>query len=772
MNTLFCVGNTHFDPVWLWRWEEAMASILSTFRSALDRMDEDPEFHYSFSTPPVFEWVKRVDPALWERIRQRMLEGRWEAAEGWWLQPDCYSGQGESYIRQGLLGQRWLKENLGFYAKTVFNIDSFGHPNTLPQLLKKSGVSNYVTCRPEPKFVELPSPRFIWQGTDGSWVEAYRSVDPYSKALAGQLEEMSAADENRMVVFGVTNHGGAPVKRDLETIRERENARCATIEEFFAATPASNVVTQELLTGDFGPYANHIPVKADNRDAEFALLNAEAVSVLTGEDHRETLKKAWQDVCFNQFHDILGGACIREAYRDTAQQVGRATANAEEITRFGLQKLTNRLQMPGKNGENAWNVVLWNLNGADWKGLCEAEVQWLHEFPAYTGQILLEDADGNRVRCQSIPAKAVIAGFRTRFVFPAEIPAMGCRAYKVIQTGEPFTDTVQRPTERIDSERFCFEFDERGLLRSVREKKSGKLLLSDVCLPRALADEGDTWAFNIDAFGPVLEPFTGGAPELLEDGPVRTVLSTKLRFRDSLLELRWVIPADADWFEVRYRVNWNETHTALKLTLPVEDPAHTAAVPAGKVRRGEAAAERPLGGWLQTAGPAVAADRIFCYSMAGGELGLTVLRSGVFGDLRLEELWEHAGYDYTGQGVHEGTIRLWPAGTDRPEEKTAAFLNPPRLVIEANHSGSRPEQTGALRLEAENAVVTALKPWEDGEGVVVRLLETGGIRQPVRLTFRGERYETELLPAEVATLLLRNGKAEKVNLLEDVGAEF
>ena len=36
---VYFIGNTHYDPVWLWTWDEALASIRSTFRSALDRMN-------------------------------------------------------------------------------------------------------------------------------------------------------------------------------------------------------------------------------------------------------------------------------------------------------------------------------------------------------------------------------------------------------------------------------------------------------------------------------------------------------------------------------------------------------------------------------------------------------------------------------------------------------------------------------------------------------------------------------------------------------------
>ena len=51
---VYFIGNTHYDPVWLWTWDEALASIRSTFRSALDRMNEYPDYTYSFCTPAVF----------------------------------------------------------------------------------------------------------------------------------------------------------------------------------------------------------------------------------------------------------------------------------------------------------------------------------------------------------------------------------------------------------------------------------------------------------------------------------------------------------------------------------------------------------------------------------------------------------------------------------------------------------------------------------------------------------------------------------------------
>ena len=172
--TIHMVGTTHFDPVWLWTWDEAMASIRSTFRSALARMEEEPRFIYSYSCPAVFEWVRQVDPDLFSQIQRRVREGRWHLVEGWWVEPDCNAAAGESYARHGLYGQRYLQSTFGRQAQSGFNIDSFGHPLMLPQILKRSGIDYYVFGRPSPQEKDLAGPLFHWQSPDGSSILAYR----------------------------------------------------------------------------------------------------------------------------------------------------------------------------------------------------------------------------------------------------------------------------------------------------------------------------------------------------------------------------------------------------------------------------------------------------------------------------------------------------------------------------------------------------------------------------------------------------------------------
>ena len=149
--TLHMIGNGHLDPVWLWRWQEGFQAIKATFRSALDRMCESDDFLFTSSSAGTYEWVEQNDPRMFAEIKARVSEGRWQIVGGWWNQPDCNLPSGESFVRQGLYGQRWFQEHLGVMARVGYNVDSFGHHGMLPQILKKSGLDYYVHTRPEPQ---------------------------------------------------------------------------------------------------------------------------------------------------------------------------------------------------------------------------------------------------------------------------------------------------------------------------------------------------------------------------------------------------------------------------------------------------------------------------------------------------------------------------------------------------------------------------------------------------------------------------------------------
>ena len=751
MNRIYMIGNTHFDPVWLWEWDEALSSITATFRSALSRMDEYPDFTYSFSAPAVLEWIENTDPDLFLQIKQRVKEGRWELCEAWWLQPDCFTASGESYVRQGLYAERYLMQKFGKTSDTVFNIDSFGHPVSLVQILNGCGIKNYVFWRPNEKHMHLDSSLFTWLGKNGTSVRAYRlgsdggglfKPDIEKDTLDPAIAVSPELKHNTMLVYGVTDHGGAPTVQMINAVIDRKSAHnidFGRVDEFFENADMSGLPTlsDDLFVNFIGPYSNFTEVKKNNRRAEYALLNAEKASVianrLIGRKYdKETLRACWKDVMFDQFHDILGGCCIESAYTDARDLHGRAVRSAREITHFSLQSVTNKIKMPGKNPDNEWNLVLWNLNGFDFKMPIEAEVQWAWEFDWYGGGITLVDEDGHEYKTQIITERSVVPRFRSRFVFEAELPALGYKSFIVKKT----EDKGDTPSVRT-------ECDVTGLFK-----------------PYAVYDECDTWGFNKTVYGDKKHYLNLVSDEITEDGAVRRTHRLVWEFNRSTVVQN--ISLYSDRIECRYRVLWNEERYALKFEKSVNaGDALTVSEPYGSTLRAPSVYERPMGEWIMSGDTVISADSVFSYNFDGKSIGLTILRNCIFGDLRTEPLDEKKHYPYMGQGVSEGRLLVTFDGS--PDAAASAFNNPPIVMCEANHGGEFPPSRRFLKTD-DNCLVTAVKMAEDGENYVLRAYSKEDAQ--VAISLFDNAADITVTQGEVITLKAENGGFTKTNMLE------
>ena len=62
----YLIGNAHIDPVWQWRVPEGLAVVKSTFRSALDRMIEYPNYIFNSACASYYKWIKLSEPEMFE----------------------------------------------------------------------------------------------------------------------------------------------------------------------------------------------------------------------------------------------------------------------------------------------------------------------------------------------------------------------------------------------------------------------------------------------------------------------------------------------------------------------------------------------------------------------------------------------------------------------------------------------------------------------------------------------------------------------------------
>ena len=172
--TLHLTGNSHIDAAWLWPWTEAVDVVKRTFGTALQLMYEYPQYTYTQSAAAYNEWLAQKYPDMNAEIARRIKEGRWEIVGGMWVEPDLNMPDGESLVRQLLVGKRWYKQAYGVDVRIGWNPDSFGYTWQLPQIYKKSGVDYFVTQKMTCNDTnQLPFKLFWWESPDGSKVLSY-----------------------------------------------------------------------------------------------------------------------------------------------------------------------------------------------------------------------------------------------------------------------------------------------------------------------------------------------------------------------------------------------------------------------------------------------------------------------------------------------------------------------------------------------------------------------------------------------------------------------
>mgnify|MGYP002229178309 FL=1 len=79
------IGHSHMDTAWLWHIGETVKKCARTYSNQMSLMEQYPEYTFIQSSAYHSEVIRRNYPALFERMQQRVREGRYEqtAAFGW-----------------------------------------------------------------------------------------------------------------------------------------------------------------------------------------------------------------------------------------------------------------------------------------------------------------------------------------------------------------------------------------------------------------------------------------------------------------------------------------------------------------------------------------------------------------------------------------------------------------------------------------------------------------------------------------------------------------
>ena len=427
-------GNAHIDAAWLWPWTETVDVVKRTFSTALQLMYEYPGYTFTQSAAAYNEWMAQKYPDMNDEIKQRIKEGRWEIVGGMWVEPDLNMPDGESLVRQLLVGKRWYQHEYGVDVRIGWNPDSFGYSWQLPQIYKKSGVDYFVTQKMTWNDTnKLPFKLFWWESPDGSKVLTYFPHDYVNLTLNPvRLSEdlkngrtFSPGMTELLDLYGVGDHGGGPTRAILDEGFHWKNPGQAAIAanggapvtpkyEFGTAQSYFSTVETEIASksrtwnyqsipnyqeptpvegkiaiptwdselyleyhrGVFTTQARH---KHNMRTAEEEMLNAEKWSSLAWLDGAkypgDQLTEDWKKVLFNQFHDLAAGSGIGVIYKDAQKDYDWVRMSTNAISSGALQTVAERINTSGKGVP----VLIYNPLGWERSGEVNVKVQLTSE---------------------------------------------------------------------------------------------------------------------------------------------------------------------------------------------------------------------------------------------------------------------------------------------------------------------------------------------------------------------------------------------------------
>ena len=813
-HNIHLIGNAHLDFFWLWRWEEGLQEIRATFASALDRIGENNEFIFTSACACYYSLVEETDPLLFRRIQEAVKAGRWRITGGWWLQPDCNAPSGESFVRQALYAQRYFREKFDVTADVGYNVDSFGHNGNLPQILKKSGLNSYVFMRPGSGEKVLPAPLFIWEGIDGTRVQAFRLTDGLGGYTSGgdwgeKLEEkikdhIQRAEKEEtplMCFYGVGNHGGGPTRQNLKTIDklkvENKNVIYSDPHLYFKDSSSIEdkdipVVKDELQFHAIGCYSSLSIVKRANNNAEQQLLFAEKMLSVIGngnetENHR-ALTDGWKKVLTNQFHDSLGGCSIPEAYVKILAAYAWAHETVDQMTTVLFQRLAAKVNtlVDGslKDSADLSTVIIWNPH--PW------EVRQVIEMTGSAEAIL--DLNNNEIPVEIIPSNAITTGFFSQTIrFNTSLPPLGYTSLRLLNyrtsidagsfLGFQYTRTASNIIKSGDWEAVIDR--ESGFITSLRNNKSSTEFLGSGIEPVIVDDESDTWTHGQSSYRGAAHKMALESYTLVSQGKVSAEYEIVFKLFNSKVILRAILNGGLGILDIKTRVLWNEQHRLLKLSVgsAFKNETFVSEIPYGAIERKADGAEWPIQRWarLGSNGPCLGVinDGIYSVSAENGKLDLTLLRSPVYAHHENQHPRPDIQHRYIDQGESEFHIRLLPCPTGAGNDvftRNALELNQPSLcVIESSHDGGLPPGKTYCRINEEGGknptvLISAIKRSEDSDGWIVRAVEAAGKNADAEMDFAwlGVSRIFSFTPYEIKTIKIadKDKSISETNILE------
>jgi len=772
---VFLIGNAHIDIAWLWRIRETVAVARNTYRTVIQNMLEYPELAYAQSQAITYDWMEKMYPELFEKIRERIQDGRWEVVGGMWVEPDCNLISGESWVRQILYGKKYFREKFNLDVRIGWNPDSFGYNWNMPQIYTKSGIDCFITQKiwwndttVFPHFI------FWWEGVDDTRLLTYfppmgytsrvrlpRVVDAITKYQA------STGYQKSLILYGIGDHGGGPNREILQ--RVRDYGKLTIHPEFIHSTShqfLSNIqkdlqdnipVWNDELYLEYhrGTYTTQAEIKKNNRKSESMLSAAEKIAAISSLwDHeypQNELEEIWKIILTNQFHDILPGSCITPVVRDALEAYGNAQRRVTHVENTALDTIAKNIDT-----SNIMGTPLMVFNTLSWERTDFVSVT----LPdSWEGHVQVFQCDGVEIPVEVVRNQA--AGSVTVSFVAEKVPAMGYSIYD-LRPGNPTlveTDTI---IDGLTLENRFYQvsvnsrtgnitsiFDKRLNREFVEEGKEANLL-------QVYEDRPEHWdAWNIGATGRKWDLNEADSVTVLTRSPVRASIQVKKSFLglskdrysptedfpSSFFTQTITLYHNMDRIDVKNNVDWWESHMFLKVAFPVRVQNQIAVyeIPFAAIKRTtkndtlweKARFEVPALKWAdlsdENGGISILNDSKYGYDIHSNVMKLSLLRAPTWPDPmadRGKHEFVYALHTHQGQWNDGDTVR-----------RGYELNTPLRVVILQKHNGNLPSRKSFFSVKSSGVILDTVKKAVNDTDLVFRLYESKGTAEQASLRF-------------------------------------
>ena len=787
------LGHTHIDVAWLWRLRHTREKTARSFSTVNRLMEKYPEYIFIQTQPQLYDYLKEDYPDIYEHIKKRVAEGRWEPSGAMWVECDCNLASGESIIRQILVGKNFFKKEFDYESEFLWLPDVFGYSWALPQILKKSGVNTFMTTKISWNDTNrLPYDTFIWRGMDGSEVTTHFVTTtelndvtytyngesrPY--AIKGVWDNYRNKDLNRdlLISYGFGDGGGGPTREMIKYIEAAKlmpgipNVETGRATEYFRKlneTIKENPYNGYLPIWDGelylefhrGTYTSQGYNKKMNRFMEYKLREEEMLSVFAEKlfdkpYNREEFLKAWKIVLCEQFHDILPGSSIHEVYEDSHEEYERALKYIENATKAAKASFVTEK-------ENAFTL----FNQANWERDSIVKIPSGAETYEYT------DSEGNTLpshRCGE-QDHVYVKGLK-----PLAFTTI-TRTAKVENVAEEFEEnTVETPYYIVswdDKGRLVRLYDKGADREVIPEGKFANVIQIFEDKPRCF----DAWELEstIDLKKEEI-PCDGNIIKTKNE--LGYFIHFTYNYNNSKIMQTLCLYNDKRRIDFKTVVDWKESQKILKTAFSVDIRGVFARY---DVQEGNIVRPITRNTSWEAAKFEVVAHKWADLSETG--YGVALLNDCKYGydikedTMRLSLLKSATDPDYSADyGTHEFIYSLYPHKEEWYNsglEEEAFDLNSPVVVLDG---ASALGNESLISFDAKNIVLDAFKKAENEEAYVLRFHEYTGRRGKINLKtglkfdswceadlmenplgeWKQTAIEVEVKPYEIKTIMLK-----------------